>query len=325
MKTILALAFLGTVAGCAAARAPVAASPAEPRRHGEGELVALLQKQATRLDPLVTTPFVHRFLGATRGLPRIATRSVTHDQKTIEVDEERYYDADVSSPLDYARPLDLVAARGTELGAGAKVLDYGFGSVGHLRLLASLGLDVTGIEVKPVLASYYAAPGDTGAIRAFDGGAPGQLRMLDGFFPADAKLKAQVGAGYDLVIAKNTLKKGYIHPDRPAPERFLIKLGVDDATFLGAFHDLLKPGGRMLVYNIFVPVPADQPFKPMSDGRSPFSKAAWEAAGFQVETFDQDDSPEIRTFLAITGEDDGGPPEFHALYTLVRRSGHDGK
>jgi hypothetical protein len=330
---ILALSLLAGLVACAACHEP-AASPAPlasktsdaggaaPRRYGRGQYIARLQREAAALMPVVSSPLARRFLAATRSLTPITTRTVNRGRDPIDVDEERYFDGDVSSPLHYARPLDITGARDGDLRPGSKVLDFGYGSIGHLRLLASLGLDVTGIEVKPELIAYYGEPGDTGAIPgATATDPPGRLRVLDGFFPKSAKLRDDVGTGYALVLAKNTLKKGYIHPDRPAPEKWLIHLGVDDATFLKTFHDLLLPQGRMLVYNIFVPIPLDRPFKPMSDGRSPFTKEQWEAAGFAVESFDQDDTDVIGKVLRATS-DPGDDPELediHALYTLVRR------
>ena len=79
----------------------------------------------------------------------------------------------------------------------------------------------------------------------------------------------------------------------------------------------------MMIYNIFVPIPPDQPFKPMSDGRSPFSRKQWTEAGFVVHAFDEDDSKVVRRLIATTHGDDPVPPaeleQFHALYTLVER------
>ena len=58
-----------------------------------------------------------------------------------EVDEALYYDARNGSPLAYARPIDLLEM---DLVKGRKILDFGFGAVGQLRLLAGLGADVVG-------------------------------------------------------------------------------------------------------------------------------------------------------------------------------------
>lgn len=301
MRAVVLL--LSMVAACASAPAP-----APPPAITRGPFVASLERDAKALDPTVTTPFVHRFLDATRALPSIPTRNVGG----VAVDEELYYEAKVSAPLHYARPLDIAVAGGAELKPGARYLDLGYGSIGHLRLLASLGLDVTGIEVRKELATYYSAPGDVGAIAGIDGGPAGSIRLLTGFFPSDPQIVAAAGGGHALFIAKNTLKKGYIHPDRPPGEHKLIDLKVDDATFLRAVHDALRPGGHALVYNLFIPIPEDQPFKPMSDGRSPFTEETWKAAGFTLLAFDKDDTEAIQRVVS--------DKTIRALYTFARRA-----
>ena len=50
------------------------------------------------------------------------------------------------------------------------------------------------------------------------------------------------------------------------------------------------PGGTFMIFNICpAPTPADKPFIPWSDGRSPYTKAQYEAAGFKVVEMDRDD------------------------------------
>src|SRR5207249_4308788 len=100
--------------------------------------------------------------------------------------------------------------------------DFGYGYLGHLRLLASLGFDAVGVEVDPMLDALYAEPGDQGSIPGFGGARAGSLHVLHGRFPADAAVTRAVGSGYDVIVSKNVLKKGYIHPDRPADEKKLI-------------------------------------------------------------------------------------------------------
>ncbi|MFT3772682.1 MAG: hypothetical protein QM820_45400 [Minicystis sp.] len=99
---------------------------------------------------------------------------------------------------------------------------------------------------------------------------------------------------------------------------------------LKAFFDALRPGGHFLVYNICpAPTPPDKPFVPYSDGRSPFTKAQWEAAGFEVLVLDQDDTEAVRVMGRAIGWDqpyDGEPGmdlvnDLSVLYTLVRRPG----
>ena len=313
--------------------------------------VARIQADAKAAEPLVTSAFAKRFLAATAALPGVAPRVLyrTKDKaKTytaaeaaalapdaraalveIKADEELYYNTNYGSPLSYARPLDLLATAHLVPEGGGRVLDFGYGYVGHLRLLASLGFDANGVDVDPTLRALYSWPGDQGPIAGFGGARGGTVKLFDGHYAADAKLTQEVGKGFDVIISKNVLKKGYIHPDRPAEERFLIKLGVDDAVFLGALHDALKPHGALLVFNICPALtPPDKPFIPWSDGRSPFTEAQWAKAGFRVLVFDKDDAPAIRALGHALGwdqpdGDDSGmnlENDLSVLYTLVQRS-----
>jgi SAM-dependent methyltransferase len=333
-----------TPAAPAASSAPAIAAP---------KLGALeqIRADAKSLEAQVQTPMVKRFLAATAGLPAIAPRALYHDEKKtryftereaaalsaeergalrkIAADEELYYNTRYGSPLSYSRALDILFASGLELAPGAKVLDFGYGYAGHLRLLASLGVDATGVDVDPMLRALYSEPGDQGEIPPFpapEGSAKkGRLRLLNGKFPADPAITRAVGAGYDLVISKNVLKKGYIHPDRPAQEKHLIRLEVSDEVVLKSFFAALKPGGKMLVYNICpAPSPPDKPFIPWSDGRSPFTRQQWEAAGFKVLVFDQDDAAAVRVMGRALGWDKGEDAwdierDLSVLYTLVER------
>jgi hypothetical protein len=331
----------------AAARQRPAGTVAEPGTTLDSSKgVDRLIVDARALAPTLRAPFTKRFVGAVEFLPRITPRTLYHNaDKTrwysereyraladadrgplmkTTIDEDTYYSTKFGSPLSYSRPFDVLAEHGVRLGPGVRLFDFGYGYVGHLRLLASLGLDVVGVDVDPLLPALYGEPSDQGRIRGPE--AAGQLRLLHGLFPNDRDLVAGVGTGYDVIVSKNVLKKGYIHPDRPADPRHLIDLGVSDDVALAAFFHALKPGGHMLVYNICpAPTPPDQPFKPWSDGRSPFSRAAWEASGFRVLAFDRDDFAAVHRMADLLGW--GRDPEspwdldhdLSVLYTLVRR------
>jgi SAM-dependent methyltransferase len=307
---------------------------------------------AQRLEAFVKSDGAKRFLARAKALPNVATRTLHHDADKshyytdaeaaalgvearakltrVEQTEEDYYNTRYGSPLSYARPLDILFSRGVSLPPGARMLDFGYGYIGHLRLLASTGVHTTGVDVWPLLRALYSWPGDQGDVTGLDG-ARGSVRLIDGFFPRDAQVVRAVGAGYDVILSKNVLKKGYIHPDRPvANPKMLIQLGVGDDVVLKAFFDALRPGGHFLVYNICPALtPLDKPFVPWSDGRSPFTKAQWEAAGFQVLALDQDDAEAVRVMGRLIGwdqPDDGDPGmdlvnDLSVLYTLVRRPG----
>ena len=334
-----------------ASAAPSSASPSSKdpfpwTLRGKERLVA----DAERLSPLVETDWTRQFLDRAKTLRNVEKRqlfvnadksryyteaeasALPPDQKAAlkpyPVDEEEYYNTHYGSPLSYSRPLDVLAARGVTLSAGQKYLDFGYGYIGHIQMLASLGVHVTGVDVWPFLRAAYSFPGDQGDFTG-PSGEKGSVRLLDGRFPADAAITTAVGSGYTLIISKNVLKRGYLHPERPVekPER-LIHLDVTDEVAIKAFFDALVPGGHFLIYNICpAPSPPDKPFIPWSDGRSPFTKAQLEAAGFEILEFDKDDLKAVQTMARALGWDqtyDGEPGidvvnDLSVLYTLVRK------
>lgn len=328
----------------------------KPDPNFKSRVVEGLTAEAGKLRPLVKTEAVKALLDAVPALPEPSPRllfrskdrrsALSASEYDAMTEEERakyqpyprppmfYYYTGYGSPLIYVRPLDLIAERAGWGGAdgfkGKKILDFGYGLIGHLRLLAMRGADVTGIEVSPVLRALYSEPGDTGEIKGVEGsGVQGTLRLLHGFWPGEARVKEAAGEGYDLFISKNVLKRGYIHPpkDREVDERQLIKLGVDDATFLKEMHRLLKPGGYALIYNISPaqnPKDGEKPYLPHADGEFPFGRAAAEQAGFEVIAFDQPDHEavlDVWMALGINGElsREEQAKDLFAMWTLLRK------
>jgi hypothetical protein len=333
------------IALLAALPLPALAQEAPP---AEAKLSAVekLRQEAAALKALVKSEAAQAFLAATADLPPGAARVIYRSQDRAkawteqeaaklpeaerkeltrrEYDEFFYYYTGYGSPLMYARPLDIASQAGLGSFAGKRILDFGYGTVGHARLLASLGADFVGVEVEPVLRALYSEPGDQGTIRG-PGDRTGHIRLLHGRFPAEAEITTAVGDGYDLMLSKNTLKRGYIHPEREVDERFLVKLGVDDEAFLRKSYALLKPGGLLLIYNL-APAqnPPDQPFLPHADGRCPFERALIEKVGFEVIKFDEDDQPAILDFWIALGLHNDQPrdkvaKELFAMYTLLRK------
>jgi SAM-dependent methyltransferase len=322
--------------------------PAMTDQAAKPEGVALFRREASALEPHVNSRLARNVLQATADLPAIAPRTLYLNEATrayftereaqsldraarteltkFPVDESFYYTTKYGTPLAYARPLDLLGRAGVTDAAGLKVLDFGFGTIGHLRLLASLGADVTGVDVDPLLRALYSNPEDQGTITTRNG-PQGRIRLIDGRFPADPSVKTAVGAGYDVILSKNTLKNGFVHPERPVEKRRLLNLDVDDATFVRAFYDVLKPGGWLMIYNICpAPSPPDKPYKHWADGRCPFARPVWEAAGFQVVAYDQDDTPAIRKIAHALGWDRGEDAmdlnsDLFAHYSLMRKLG----
>jgi len=325
---------VGLALGCRAGEATRVQPPAAHDR---------MARTAEKLTDFTRSELAKQFVVSARSLPVIALRTVYRDAEkkhaftegearalpeserrsltAVPIDDEAYYTPpQYGDVFAYARAFDVWAeASGREHAtwSGMRVFDFGYGGVGHLRMLASLGVDAVGVDPDPVLRAMYAAPTDQGAIGA------GSVRLVSGRFAADPGITEAIGTGYDLVISKNVLKRGYIHPTRRAPEKWLIALGVDDDTFLGAIRHALAPGGWFVIYNICpAEAPEGQPFKPWSDGHSPFSEAQLRAAGFDVMAFDRDDTAAVRQMGRILGWDVGDEKvdlehDLFATYTLV--------
>ena len=307
-----------------------------------------LKRDAAALDAIVTSDLAKRFLAATARLAEPSARIVYRNrEKGVALSkrafdalaaEERssftprefppdfYYATGYGSPLVYARVLDLAAQHvklSAEGAARPKLLDFGYGTIGQLQLLAHCGFDAHGVDVEPVFPALYSEPGDTGAM----GGGSAEIHM--GQWPADETLRASIGGGYSLITSKNTLKNGYIHPSPPEGQtvdpKKLVHLGVSDEEFLARVHDALVPGGVFVVYNICPPQnPPDKEYIPWADGTSPFSRAMFEKAGFEVLSFDVRDDAWVLDCFEKLGYTEGktreeAAKEYLCWYTVVRR------
>lgn len=304
-----------------------------------------LRQEAQALSALVKGSLAPRFLKAAADLPPFVPRNLYRDPETkalltqatadkweeekrkslvtVPISENVYYNTSYGSPLAYARPLEVLESEaGIKDLKGKKVLDFGYGTLGHLRLFALCGAEVVGVDVDPLLTALYSEPGDQGKI----GKEGGSVTLVEGQFPASEAVRKAVGGGYDLIVSKNTLKNGYIHPAEPVDKRMLVDLGVDDKAFVQSLYDILKPGGRVLIYNLSpAPAPKGQPYLPMADGRSPFPRALWEEVGFKVIAFDTDDNVAARALGRALGWDKGSRPMdlengLFGHYTLVEKS-----
>jgi hypothetical protein len=191
--------------------------------------------------------------------------------------------------------------------------------------LALLGADAVGVDVDPLLPALYSLPEDQGSVRGRDGKIAGGVTLVDGRWPGDDKARKAVGSGFDLILSKNTLKNGYVHPERPVDKRMLLDLGVSEEAFVKALYDSLKPGGHVMIYNISpAPAPPDKPYIPWADGRCPFPREMLIKAGFDVLKYDVDDSKAVREMARAFGWDkgEGGMDlenDLFAHYTLLRQ------
>jgi hypothetical protein len=105
----------------------------------------------------------------------------------------------------------------------------------------------------------------------------------------------RVGRGYDLILSKNTLKKGYIKPDRKIDKRQQIDLGVSDDSFLKTIYGTLNPGGLLIIYNLYPKPPEGKAaYNPQADARSPYTREQYEKAGLRVLTFNLEDHAAAR-------------------------------
>ncbi|HEX9390159.1 MAG TPA: hypothetical protein VF928_02465 [Usitatibacteraceae bacterium] len=301
-------------------RSPTPGSVAVPAAGPRSPAVQKLVAEASALSPLARSELSRRFLAATESLPAVAPRTVFQDPQSreyfssvkaaalpearrnkllqTELDEFRYYYSKYGSPLAYLRVLDLAAENGISDVARKRVMDFGYGSIGQLRLLASLGARVTGIDTDSYLDALYSESRDQGSVALAGhllwlGG--GDITLVHGSYPKDPAIAARVGQGYDLIISKNTLKRGYLKPERKVEKRLLIELGVSDEVFLKTLSAALNPGGKIIIYNLY-PRPAgpNEAYKPWADGRSPFSRQQYEKAGLRVLALDTPDHDRAR-------------------------------
>lgn len=339
--------FLAGGAGLSWVAGPSFAQEEEPQG-----VRAEMQAASESVRPLVKSEAGKAFIGAISDLPAIEDRTVYREQggsraltpeefeKLSEeekgsfaektYDERFYYYTGYGTPLVYARPLDLVVEAGLESFSGKRVFDFGYGAVGHLRMLASLGAETVGTEIQPLFRALYSRAGDQGEIVGREG-KKGTVRLIDGFFPTDAEVVRKVGEGFDLVMSKNVLKFGYIHPERKVDPRRTVQLGVSDEEFVRTLFEMLNPGGFVMIYNLCPKQnPPPEPYLPWADGRCPFARSLLEEVGFEVLAYNREDVEAAHDYWMALGLSRGKAKEelkgtLFAHYTLFRRPGDDSR
>ena len=309
----------------------------------------LTQTEARDLLPLAKTELGQSFLEAAEALPPITEErtiyfrrnplqalranqfealpeSLQSQYKEVQAGESYIYRL-YSTPVAYLRAIDIAAEAGLATVDGKRVADFGFGNIGQLRMLAALGADVVGIEIDGFLDAYL-GPSDEGPVdRAATAGTGqrGSVSLAFGQFPADEDVTSKVGTGVSLFLSKNTLKLGYIHPERESDPSRLVHLGVDDETYLTKVFDCLAPGGLFLVYNLYgQQAPADEPYKPWATGEFPFDRDLTEGVGFEVIHWNVDDSEKARAMGRTLGwnkdqTDEEFAENFNAMVTVLRK------
>lgn len=332
LATLLALFVIG---GVAAARqdAPGALTGA-----------AKLQADALAVGQHVQSDLAMQFLDAARAIEDIEPRTLLLDRqtrafytpeeaaalpeeqrealRTIEIGTDMYFGAFYGTPIAYARPIDIVGQSGVQPAFldfdGKRIMDFGHGGIGQLRMMGACGADVVGVDVGTFQPALYREPGDQGEIPGLDGGPAGRVTLVTGQWPGDEATREKVGGGFDLIISKNTLKRGYIHPERETDPRQLVHLGVDDREFLKAAFEALKPGGLFIIYNLSpAPAKADEPYKPWADGRCPFALHLFSEAGFRLMAYDVDDSRVARDMARALKWDENGMDVQNDLFARV--------
>ena len=321
----------------AAATPAVAQGPVPDSFHKD---IAALKAERELLLPHCETDLARAFLGAIDALPTPESRVLYWRRRPfgawseaealatfgpgelgelirLEWGEAEFYAPLYGTPLAYARPLDVVATRGFESAAGKRILDFGYGGVGQLRLLALLGADTVGVDVHPFLPAVYSRPADQGPILPPEGASSptGSVRLVNGYWPADESVAEAVGGGFDLILTRNVLKRGFVHPEEPA--KSYTELKAEDGVFLAALFEALAPGGLVLVYNLgYEPAAPGEPYRPQDDIGCAFEPDAWESAGFELLDFDTDDAEGARKHAEGYGW--GSRPVF-ARFTIARR------
>ncbi|MFG0275451.1 MAG: hypothetical protein ACF8QF_10380 [Phycisphaerales bacterium] len=331
------------ISACALVGAPLAAF-AEDEASAAGR--AQFREQAAALADLVESDLALTFLAVADDLRAVEPRQIHYRRADraamtpeqyeaaseaerdgfaeMTIDWRQYYGL-MSTPLAWTRPLEVLAAHGFTSADDARILDFGFGNVGQLRMLASMGADVVGVEIPGIHEVMYRLPDDTGPVeRAPDAGdgPDGSIDLAFGFWPGGEGMRDAAGDDFDLIMTKNVLKLGYIHPEQEADPRTLIHLGVDDDAFVQALYDSLAPGGIVFIYNLYPQQPEDR-YLPWAHGENPFDRALWEATGFEALAWNVPDSPGAQAMGRALGWDQQRPEtyeqDFNAMYTILRR------
>lgn len=234
---------------------------------------------------------------------------------------ERYYATNYGSPIAYAPAFLCAAEAGMESFEFKRILDIGYGQLGQLEMLARCGAEVDGVEADPVIHRLYTSTRLTDAVVARDG-TKGSVSLHLGEWFRDWDFRRAVGGDYDLILARNVLKRGYVQPEEPMEHFDPIDVGGGPEIGAQTLFDALRPGGVVVVYNLGGGAwrLEDGSYNAQADVRDPFGRDAWEAAGFEVLHFQANGSQLMREVGVALGwgtlED---LESYNVLYTVARR------
>lgn len=292
--------------------------------------IAFLE-QCAALPPMTPRKFYYRQSDRSALSPAAHAALEEADASTYqELDvQERHYFGLYSTPIACIRAIDIASHSGLTDVEGKRIADFGFGNIGQLVALSALGAHPVGIEIAGGLQEAIYHPEAANPLADGNEDDPqepsARIQLVFGRYPTTQAIIDEVGAEFDLFISKNTLKKGYIHPEREAPPSQLIDLGVDDRTYLTTVYEALAPGGMMLIYNLY-PKPAadDEPYIPWASGECPFEKPLVEDIGFEIIAWNTDDSAKARAMGKALNWDSGVEEEafndnLYAMYTVLRK------
>jgi SAM-dependent methyltransferase len=278
---------------------------------------AMLEQAA--LLPVLETRTIHIATRPNRGFTQAQFEALGEQEReglqAFEIDAARYYSTFYGSPLVYARTLDLLNVHMPQFEIdGARIMDLGYGQVGQLRLWAQMGAHVTGVEVDPILTAMYDGCAAVGDIKD-----AGSVRLIECAWPNEASCRSELGTGFDLIVSRNLLKKGYVKPAQLNPSYPVpVAWGMDDEAAVQHFYDALAPGGVVVIESLG---PKPDPAKPWSDIANPWDRSAWEAAGFEVIAHDEDESMYARAMGRALGWDAQMDLEeaLFAVYSFYRK------
>ena len=171
-RSVVVLVSASLSVGVLLAGAPLAAqsTPTAEPAPAAAKVTDKMKRDAAAINSIVKSDLAKAFLSATSKLAEPETRTVYRNrEKGVAVSkrafeamgaEEKasftareyppafYYETGYGSPLVYARVLDLAAPHFIR-GERPKLLDFGYGTIGQLQLLAHCGFDARGVDVEP--------------------------------------------------------------------------------------------------------------------------------------------------------------------------------